>query len=319
MPRAHCRLLCAACALVIACSRGQRRDEADAKPAASTPVATADASAAPPAASLALLYIPEAEERLPPPIAGGLLPGAPRSGGRCPADMVDVRGQVCVDRYELSLVDAVTQQPLSPHYHPTRGQTHASWERYRQRAAPNGLAVPPPPSFQLERDPALLARSQPGVLPQGYLNQELAERACRAAGKRLCTRDEWLLACRGERNRKFPYGESYREGACNVFRDTHPAAVLHGNPSREHLDPRLGLVTDQRGTLLRTTGATASCRSEWAGDAIFDMVGNVDEWVSDGSFLGGFFSRATREGCDARIATHPGNYFDYSTGARCCR
>jgi hypothetical protein len=49
------------------------------------------------------------------------------------------------------------------------------------------------------------------------------------------------------------------------------------------------------------------------------MVGNLDEWVADGGFSGGFFSRGTREGCDARITSHPPEYFDYSLGARCCR
>jgi sulfatase modifying factor 1 len=303
--------------LALACSRAEpERDPQRSTPEPSSATSTPASVDTPP---LALLYLPDAGEA-PPPIAGGLLPGAPRgSSGRCPAEMVDVRGQFCVDRYEMSLVDRTTELPVSPHYHPTRAQTRASWERYRGEALKAGVNVPPPPSFQLERDPALLARSLPGVLPQGYLNRDLAEAACRAAGKRLCTHDEWVLACRGEKNRKYPYGEVYSEGACNVFREAHPAAVLHGNPSREHLDPRLGLVTSERGPLLRTSGATTSCRSEWAGDGVFDMVGNIDEWVEDGGFLGGFFSRATREGCDARVASHPAFYFDYSTGGRCCR
>ena len=51
------------------------------------------------------------------------------------------------------------------------------------------------------------------------------------------------------------------------------------------------------------------------------MVGNLDEWVDEpgGAFLGGFYSRATQNGCEARVTEHPPEYFDYSTGARCCR
>ena len=51
------------------------------------------------------------------------------------------------------------------------------------------------------------------------------------------------------------------------------------------------------------------------------MVGNLDEWVDEdtGAFQGGFYSRSTREGCDARITVHPPQYFDYSLGARCCK
>jgi hypothetical protein len=233
--------------------------------------------------------------------------------------MVDVRGAFCIDRFEISLIDAKAAEPLSPHYHPTRAQTVASHARYRRQLRRGAPAVPEPPAFQLTSEPAPIARSLPGVIPQGYLSGELAERACRAAGKRLCALGEWLTACRGQQGRKFPYGSEYVEGACNVFREAHPAAVLHGDASREHLDPRLGLVSTDKGPLLRRTGASSGCRSEWGSDAVLDMVGNLDEWVQDAGFVGGFFSRATREGCDARIASHPPQYFDYSLGARCCR
>jgi hypothetical protein len=50
------------------------------------------------------------------------------------------------------------------------------------------------------------------------------------------------------------------------------------------------------------------------------MVGNLDEWIDDpkGKFLGGFYSRSTRDGCEASITAHPRVYFDYSLGVRCC-
>ncbi len=233
--------------------------------------------------------------------------------------MVDIRGEFCIDRFELSLVDRRSGKALSPHYHPTRAQALASFERYRERGAANAPAMPELPAFQTERDPDPEARSVEGVLPQGYLSGDLAEAACRAAGKRLCKIAEWVRACRGQENRKFPYGDAYEEGACNVFREAHPSAVLHGDASREHLDPRLGLVQGERGPLLRRTGASGKCRSQWGGDAAYDMVGNLDEWTSDGGFAGGFFSRATREGCDSKVTSHPSQYFDYSLGARCCR
>ena len=72
--------------------------------------------------------------------------------------------------------------------------------------------------------------------------------------------------------------------------------------------------------MLRRTGDTALCSSRWGDDEIFDMVGNLDEWVADegGKFVGGFYARATREGCAASISAHPPEYFDYSLGVRCC-
>ena len=158
-------------------------------------------------------------------------------------------------------------------------------------------------------------------MPNGYLTADLAERACKNAGKRLCTEAEWVLACRGETHRKFPYGDRYEAGRCNVFREAHPADVLHGDASIGHLDPRLNRVAVHGKPLLRHTGATPDCKSTWGADAVYDMVGNLDEWVDDpvGRFLGGFYSRSTKEGCDSRVSAHPRSYYDYSLGVRCCR
>jgi formylglycine-generating enzyme required for sulfatase activity len=52
-----------------------------------------------------------------------------------------------------------------------------------------------------------------------------------------------------------------------------------------------------------------------------DMVGNLDEWVDDeeGTFRGGFYARASTKGCEAQVTSHSPDYFDYSTGARCCQ
>jgi hypothetical protein len=189
------------------------------------------------------------------------------------------------------------------------------------RASSTPLASGAPPAWELLEPFEPKALSLAGVTPNGYVSGVLAARACANAGKRLCTAAEWVTACRGERNRQFPYGAIYEAGACNVYREAHPAAVLWGNASRNHLDPRLNLVSGATGPLLRRTGETERCRSDWGADAVFDMVGNLDEWVDEpgGAFLGGFYSRATLNGCDARVSEHPPEYFDYSTGVRCCR
>ena len=69
-------------------------------------------------------------------------------------------GQMCIDRYEAGLVD------------------HSPFE-----VPVSGVAV-----------------SEKGRTPQGYISGRVAESACVAAGKRLCTSDEWLAACRGSDN-----------------------------------------------------------------------------------------------------------------------
>jgi sulfatase-modifying factor enzyme 1 len=245
---------------------------------------------------------------------------------RCPREMVDVDGLFCIDRYEVSLVDARRGRPLSPFYPPTRAMTRKLLEQWQQRRETVGpswaraLAPPEPPDWQWSEDFEPQAVVAAGVVPSGYLSGHDAERACSNAGKRLCSEVEWVTACRGKGDLPFPYGPKYEAGACNVMRSTHPAALLHDNPSIGHLDPRLNLAVDDEGPLLQDTGASPRCQSRWGDDAIYDMVGNLDEWIADddGTFLGGFFSRQTNKGCASRIATHPYGYFDYSLGTRCC-
>ena len=87
------------------------------------------------------------------------------------------------------------------------------------------MPVPPPPEWELGAtlfDP--MAVSVADAIPNGYLSGVTAERACdkgrqaslhgRRMGRRVPRRE----------NRKFPYGEVYQEGRCNVFLAVpHPA------------------------------------------------------------------------------------------------
>lgn len=324
-PGARVAAAIAATTLVLACAR---RHEEPAPAPAPAPNAAGSASVAelPSEPPPRVLYLPDAAT-IAPPVAVPI-PAPRAAGGRCPPEMVDVKGRFCIDRFEATLVDVRTGQGLSPYFHPTIDETrreYQRWQRLRQEAkTPVGrlLPVPPPPEWELgatRLEP--MAVSVPDVVPNGYQSGESAERACSRAGKRLCSGDEWVAACRGEQNRKFPYGDSFEDGRCNVFRATHPAAVLHGDPSTGHLDPRLNQVEEGTEPLLRRTGATPVCKSDWGNDAVYDMVGNLDEWIDDpdGTFLGGFYSRSTREGCDARIEVHAYSYHDYSLGVRCCK
>jgi formylglycine-generating enzyme required for sulfatase activity len=240
--------------------------------------------------------------------------------------MVAVKDAFCIDRYEVVLVDRARGRRLSPYYPPTRQAARGLFGLWRKKRleteTPLGrtLSLVPPADWQLAEDFEPRAVSLPGEIPSGYLSGVLAESACRNAGKRLCTAEEWGTACRGQLGRQFPYGTEYVQGQCNIYREAHPAQRLHGNPSIGHTDPRLNLVEVNGKPLLRRTGSTPSCRSEWGNDAVFDMVGNLDEWVDDqkGLFMGGFYARGTKLGCDARVAAHPPSYFDYSLGTRCC-
>lgn len=305
------------------CDRKRRQAEPEPKPRATE------------APRPRLLYMPKegeteaidlAQRDHPAPGVGTHSGVPPATGSRCPSDMVLAAGAYCIDRYEVHLVDASQGRDLSPHYPPSKHHSVSLYERWHQEAAaPRGilgktLSLPAPPAFQLDEDFEPRAASSPGVLPAGYLTMGLAEMACKNAGKRLCSREEWVTACRGERGAPFPYGPEYEPGACNVHREHHPAQLLHGNSSRNHLDPRLNLTHDGHGPLLRPTGGTERCVSSWGNDGIYDMVGNLDEWIADpeGTFLGGFYARATKLGCDASIELHAPGYMDYSLGTRCC-
>ncbi len=314
-----------ACLLLSACKKPEEKKKASSR------------ETAPPAPKL--LFIPDEAEQQGVDLSsrnhpasgvtldqGGTPIGKAR-GGACPNDMVLVDHSYCVDRFEVHLLDVTQARLLSPHYPPSKRYTQLLSERWERRAPQSKgllglkIPVPGPPEFQFIEDFEPRAQSTQGVLPAGYLTRGLAEMACKNAGKRLCTRSEWVKACRGDQDRKYPYGDRYEAMACNVNRHHHPAQLLHGNASRHHLDPRLNLTEDEDGPLLRRTGSTEACVSTWGDDGIYDMVGNLDEWIfePEGSFLGGFYSRATKEGCHSSIDSHDPGYLDYSLGTRCCR
>ena len=73
------------------------------------------------------------------------------------------------------------------------------------------------------------------------------------------------------------------------------------------------------GTLAKT-GEHDRCTN---GYGVYDMVGNLHEWVADGhAFQGGYYqdvaSLGHGEGCGYVTTAHEARYHDYSTGFRCC-
>jgi sulfatase modifying factor 1 len=243
----------------------------------------------------------------------------------CTPEMVLVAQRFCVDRYEATMVDKTTHRPFSPFYPPSRKEVRRAiaGQKWGPAALGKEEIEPPVPVLpEWERGPGIeaLAVSEAHVTPQAYVSKPTAKAACESAGKRLCSLAEWKLACRGDQNTRYPYGEKYRIGLCNVHITSHPASILYGNASLGHWDPRLNQVTVDGAPLLRSTGETPKCRSSWGADGVYDMVGNLDEWVEDdkSTFVGGFYARDTFRGCDARVSKHPPVFFDFTTGVRCC-
>lgn len=205
------------------------------------------------------------------------------------------------------------------------------WEASLKRATPSGEQALWPSNIPVDgREAEMIALSVPGRKPQGYISGVQAERACSNANKRLCTIDEWVRACRGTAGSTYPYGNTRTPELCN----DHPAGSVQHPVIRlfERFAPpgtdraRMWYpewMNDHRLFDLPSTVEPAGSRSECKnGYGIYDLVGNLHEWVADpkGTFVGGFFmdTQQNGEGCSYRTSAHPNNYHDYSTGFRCC-
>jgi sulfatase modifying factor 1 len=213
--------------------------------------------------------------------------------GRCPRSMVDIEGRFCIDRYEASLLDVLANGEERAH-------------------SPFGSVT------DLSR---VRAVSAPNVFPQGYISAVEAPRAWGASGTRLCRIAEWGKACRGPEPKSFGYGDRREPGRCND-RGKNPVLSLYGS-RRGHWNwstmnqPDLNQLD---GTLAKT-GEHTGCTN---GYGVYDMVGNLHEWVADpnGTFYGGYYSDVSSvghgEGCGYLTTAHEARYHDYSTGFRCC-
>ena len=103
---------------------------------------------------------------------------------------------------------------------------------------------------------------------------------------------------------------------------TNPQKVYFPAAGYTKLDLVLYYLAVADGALAKT-GEHAECVN---GFGVFDMVGNLHEWVATdpaalhGTFAGGYYLDTTinGDGCLYRTQAHAHDYHDYSTGFRCC-
>jgi hypothetical protein len=197
----------------------------------------------------------------------------------CPPEMVlAAGGRVCLDRYEAARPDATAE------------------------------------AFGVDSSRAV---SRAGVLPWFPVDLATGRAACQAAGKRLCTLDEWVAACSGPAGRAYTYGDAYDPVICNgidLFCRCGPGEACEAAAPCPYAHCFLDCGAAQRPL---PTGSFAGCVSA---DGAYDVNGNVWELVDAGDgqphYRGGAYNCIDSErlhacGYDAGTSVS-------ARGFRCC-
>lgn len=159
--------------------------------------------------------------------------------------------------------------------------------------APKGPRTCPDDTTALGRSACIERWEFPGRrrLPETAVTMRTAARICEERGRRLCTLREWTRACTAGRGQAFPYGQIYAPDVCNT-------ASIAGFPQE-----------------LALSGAYERCVSPLG---VYDLTGNVGEWVANGLAVGGDTSTPGPEAsCQAQGRPPPG-HADDRLGFRCC-
>ena len=168
-------------------------------------------------------------------------------------------------------------------------------------SCPNGMSYIPHPSSPYCIDQFEYPNT-PGKMPLRGASWYDAKRKCEAEGKYLCSEGEWQTACQGpQRYRQslnlYPYGQSYDYNKCRTDQGKK------AGPS--------------------PCGSYRGCKS---GYSVFDMSGNLREWVDEDYdaytgekvLRGGDFSNgANLANCNHRHHYKPSASYN-NFGFRCC-
>ena len=142
--------------------------------------------------------------------------------------------------------------------------------------------------------------------PVVYVDWCDARAYCRWAGKHLCSASEWYTACSANGVQLYPYGNSYNPTAC-------VGSEFDGMPGTQ-------------GNEARPAG-TRTCEGAYPG--LYDMSGNVDEWVDSctntdaGNIAnclirgGSFFASTTQLSCSQATGWN-NDLRGLGVGFRCC-
>ena len=126
-----------------------------------------------------------------------------------------------------------------------------------------------------------------GQKPRTRVTYAQAESICAEQGARMCSADEFKQAC----GNKFPYGKRFRRKRCNVAGEFF------------------------EGGRIFKSGTKQKCVSP---SGIFDLSGNVAEWIEDGRTVGGSVKQEGREVSCTRSKKRKAKYKSSMVGFRCC-
>jgi sulfatase modifying factor 1 len=242
---------------------------------------------------------------LPPASLGAKRSATPGAEGApaCPAGMVEIEGEYC------PVVEQFCVRQVDPK-HPERDRC----AEFAQTGRCLATAVHKHYCIDRYEWP-----NQPGVKPVVAVDWNQAKDQCASAGKRLCGDTEWTLACEGSERLPYPYGYVRNAEACNIDRPyIMPDDAKWKNPKTR---PQEIARLDQR----TPSGALDSCVSPYG---VFDMTGNVDEWVANEkgkekekpyvSGLKGGYWGPVRDRCRPMTTDHNQWHNGYQIGFRCC-
>lgn len=218
----------------------------------------------------------------------------------CPADMVEVSGDYC------QVVEQICEEYIS--------EKKDRCAKYRNKVRCFGKSRSL--HFCVDR---YEYPNQAGVKPTVAVTWDEARELCATEGKRLCTADEWTQACEGPEHSPYPYGFTRNGEACNHDK---PYIIPDDNA---YQNPQTRAKEVARVNQSEPSGSRPGCASAYG---VFDMTGNVDEWVLNESgnengpefqsgLKGGYWG-PVRNRCRPATTDHNRWHHGYQIGFRCC-
>jgi formylglycine-generating enzyme required for sulfatase activity len=161
------------------------------------------------------------------------------------------------------------------------------------------------------------APNAPGARPLVMTSGFSAQEWCEKRGKRLCTEQEWEAACEGDEQLPYSYGWAADTSTCNQSR-----AWLPFDAGKLSAGGEVAAAEARRLWQGELSGSRTRCVSQ---DGVFDLLGNVEEWVrarpgrpSSLSLKGGFWARPWTA-CRGVNDAHGPSFSFYEVGFRCCK